>query len=162
MAGEQGGLVGGEVAAGHEDDALLGARVGATGNNYSQEPTLSSDGTKLAFVSYASNLAPYDTNFPCSDRSCVPQPAPLGAVDILSYRQRPTFRAAYRNFGSYQSIVATQSVEGAPNMAGMRWWEIRAPGASAELYQDSTYVPMARRTRCAAWTSVGATFRKPR
>ena len=86
-------------------------------------------------------IAPYDTNFPCSDRSCMPQPAPLGAVDILSYRQRPTFRAAYRNFGSYQSIVATQSVEGAPSMAGMRWWEIRAPGASAELYQDSTYVP---------------------
>jgi len=86
-------------------------------------------------------IAPYDTNFPCSGRSCVPQPAPLGAVDILSYRQRPTFRAAYRNFGSYQAIVATQSVEGAPNMAGMRWWEIRAPGASAELYQDSTYVP---------------------
>lgn len=44
-------------------NTLLGARVGATGNNYSQEPTLSSDGTKLAFVSYASNLAPYDTNF---------------------------------------------------------------------------------------------------
>ena len=86
-------------------------------------------------------IAPYDTIFPCSGRSCVPQPAPLGAVDILSYRQRPTFRAAYRNFGSYQSIVATQSVEGAPNMAGMRWWEVRAPGAGAELYQDSTYVP---------------------
>lgn len=86
-------------------------------------------------------VSPYDTIFPCDGRSCIPQPAPLGAVDILSYRQRPTFRAAYRNFGSYQAIVATQSVEAAPNMAGMRWWEVRNPGANAVLYQDSTFAP---------------------
>ena len=69
------------------------------------------------------------------------RPAPLGAVDILSYRQRPVHRAAYRNFGSYQSIVTNQSVEAAPAMAGIRWWEIRNPGANAVLYQDSTFAP---------------------
>ncbi|MBK9655588.1 MAG: choice-of-anchor J domain-containing protein [Rhodanobacteraceae bacterium] len=86
-------------------------------------------------------IAPYDTIFPCNGRSCIPQPAPLGAVDILSYRQRPMHRAAYRNYGSYQSIVTNQSVEAAPVMAGIRWWEIRNPGANAVLYQDSTYAP---------------------
>lgn len=86
-------------------------------------------------------IAPYDTIFPCSGRSCIPQPSPLGAVDILSYRQRPVHRAAYRNFGSYQSIVTNQSVEAAPAMAGLRWWEIRNPGANAVLYQDSTFAP---------------------
>jgi hypothetical protein len=86
-------------------------------------------------------IAPYDTIFPCSGRSCIPQPAPLGAVDILSYRQRPMNRAAYRNFGSYQAIVTNQSVEAAPAMAGIRWWEIRNPGTNAVLYQDSTYAP---------------------
>lgn len=86
-------------------------------------------------------ISPYDTIYPCSGRSCIPQPAPLGAVDILSYRQRPMNRAAYRNYGSYQSIVTNQSVEAAPEMAGIRWWEIRNPGAAAVLYQDSTYAP---------------------
>lgn len=86
-------------------------------------------------------VSPYDSIYPCSGRSCIPQPAPLGAVDILSYRQRPTNRAAYRNFGSYQSIVTNQSVEAAPKMAGVRWWEIRNPGANATLHQDATYAP---------------------
>ena len=86
-------------------------------------------------------IEPYDTIYPCAGRSCIPQPNGL-AVDILSYRQRPTHRAAYRNFGSYESIVATQSVEAAPGMAGMRWWEIRNPGsADPQLYQDATYAP---------------------
>ncbi|GMU42866.1 MAG: immune inhibitor A [Xanthomonadales bacterium] len=86
-------------------------------------------------------ISPYDTIYPCNGRSCIPQPSPLGAVDILSYRQRPVHRAAYRNFGSYQSIVTNQSVEAAPNMAGMRWWEIRNPGPNPTLHQDSTYAP---------------------
>jgi hypothetical protein len=86
-------------------------------------------------------IAPYDTIFPCDGRSCIPQPAPLGAVDILSYRQRPMHRAAYRNYGSYQSIVSNQSVEAGPVMAGIRWWELRNPGANSVLYQDSTYAP---------------------
>jgi hypothetical protein len=86
-------------------------------------------------------IAPYDTIYPCNGRSCVPQPPPLGAVDILSYRQRPMHRAAYRNYGGYESIVTNQSVEAAANMAGIRWWEIRSPGNNPVLYQDSTYAP---------------------
>jgi hypothetical protein len=30
---------------------------------------------------------------------------------LLSYRQRPTFRLAYRNFKNYESLVTSQSVE---------------------------------------------------
>jgi hypothetical protein len=86
-------------------------------------------------------IAPYDTIYPCDGRSCIPQPPPLGAVDILSYRQRPMHRAAYRNYGGYESIVTNQSVEAAPSMAGIRWWEIRNPGNNPVLYQDSTYAP---------------------
>ena len=86
-------------------------------------------------------IAPYDTIYPCNGRSCIPQPAPLGAVDILSYRQRPMHRAAYRNYGSYESIVTNQSVEAAPAMAGIRWWELRSPNSDPILVQDSTYAP---------------------
>jgi hypothetical protein len=86
-------------------------------------------------------IAPYDTIYPCAGRSCVPQPPPGGAVDILSYRQRPMHRAAYRNYGSYESIVTNQSVEAAPNMAGIRWWELRNPAGTPVLIQDSTFAP---------------------
>ncbi len=89
-------------------------------------------------------IAPYDTIFPCqptNSRGCIPVPGVLTPVDILSYRQRPMHRAAYRNFGSYQSIVTNQSVEAAPAMAGIRWWEIRNLGANTVLYQDSTFAP---------------------
>jgi hypothetical protein len=94
------------------------------------------------FVLYgAIPIAPYDTIYPCVGRSCVPQPPPGGAVDILSYRQRPLHRAAYRNYGSYESIVTNQSVEAATGMAGIRWWELRNPGGTPLLVQDSTYAP---------------------
>jgi hypothetical protein len=94
------------------------------------------------FVLYgAIPIAPYDTIYPCVGRSCVPQPPPGGAVDILSYRQRPLHRAAYRNFGSYETIVTNQSVEAATGMAGIRWWELRNPGGTPLLVQDSTYAP---------------------
>lgn len=86
-------------------------------------------------------IAPYDTIYPCNGRSCIPQPPPLGAVDILSYRQRPINRAAYRNFGSYQSIVTNQSVEAVEELGGTRWWELRNPGPNTVLYQDSTFAP---------------------
>lgn len=87
-------------------------------------------------------IADYDTIYPCAGRSCVPQPPPLGAVDVLSYRQRPMNRAAYRNYGSYESIVTNQSVEATEAYAGIRWWEVRnLSDPTPVLYQDSTFAP---------------------
>ena len=77
-------------------------------------------------------IAPFDTIYgSCSGtRLCIPQPGTTQLVDILSYRQRPTWRAAYRRFpDGHQAIVTNQSVEASasPLTAGMRWWEIRDP-----------------------------------
>jgi hypothetical protein len=74
--------------------------------------------------------APFDSIFPClpTSRDCLPQPGivdPAQYLDILSYRQRPTFRLAYRNFKTYESLVTNQSVEATPGVAGARWYEIR-------------------------------------
>src|SRR6266516_4671253 len=49
------------------------------------------------------SVANFDSIFPCAptSRDCLPQPGitdPAQYLDILSYRQRPTFRLAYRNF----------------------------------------------------------------
>ena len=88
-------------------------------------------------------IAAYDTQFPCSpsSRDCIPQPNTSQKVDILSYRQRPMHRLAYRNFGSYESLVTNQSVEASPGIAGMRWWEIRDPNNNPTIYQEGTYAP---------------------
>ncbi len=65
---------------------------------------------------------------------------PTQYLDILSYRQRPTFRLQYRNFKTYESLVTNQSVEAAPGVAGVRWYEIRNP-QDPVIYQQGTYAP---------------------
>jgi hypothetical protein len=97
-------------------------------------------------------VAPFDSIFPCglyagqTSRDCLPQPSVAATannlLDILSYRQRPTFRLAYRNFKTYETMVTNQSVEAAPGVAGVRWYEIRRDAAGAySLYQQGTYAP---------------------
>jgi hypothetical protein len=104
--------------------------------------------TPVASLSLAAQLAvaSFDSVFPCAptSRDCLPQPGitnPAQYLDILSYRQRPTWRLAYRNFKGYEALVTNQSVEAAPGVAGARWYEIRRTGASYSLYQQGTYAP---------------------
>jgi hypothetical protein len=91
-------------------------------------------------------VAPFDSIFPCAptSRDCLPQPGitnPAQYLDILSYRQRPTWRLAYRNFKDYEALVTNQSVEAAPGVAGVRWYEIRRTNGSYSVYQQGTYAP---------------------
>jgi hypothetical protein len=89
---------------------------------------------------------PFDSNFPCAPdaRDCLPQPGITNSaqyLDILSYRQRPTFRLQYRNFKTHESLVTNQSVEARPGVAGVRWYEIRSP-QDPVIYQQGTYAPL--------------------
>ena len=91
-------------------------------------------------------VAAFDSIFPCgpSSRDCLPQPGitnPAQYLDILSYRQRPTWRLAYRNFKTYDAMVTNQSVEALPGVAGVRWYEIRRTGNTYSVYQQGTYAP---------------------
>jgi hypothetical protein len=111
--------------------------------------------------------APFNSIFPCGpdSRDCLPQPGITNTaqyLDILSYRQRPTFRLAYRNFKArddghehqrrgYEALVTNQSVEALPGIAGIRWYEIRRTEeedddtirdeSTYSLYQQGTYAP---------------------
>jgi hypothetical protein len=90
--------------------------------------------------------ASFDSIFPCAPgpRDCLPQPGitnPEQYLDILSYRQRPTWRLAYRNFKGYEALVTNQSVEALPGVAGARWYEIRRVGSTYSLFQQGTYAP---------------------
>jgi hypothetical protein len=101
-------------------------------------------------------VASFDSIYPCgvepsttpgqmpNTRDCLPQPGITDGsrfLDILSYRQRPTWRLAYRNFGRFESLVTNQSVEAAPEQAGVRWYEIRRTGGTYSVHQQGTYAP---------------------
>jgi hypothetical protein len=91
-------------------------------------------------------VAPFDSIFPCAptSRDCLPQPGitnPDQYLDILSYRQRPTWRLAYRNNGAYESMVTNQSVEALTGVAGVRWYELRRTGGTYSVHQQGTYAP---------------------
>jgi len=92
-------------------------------------------------------VAGFDSIFPCgpvSSRDCLPQPGITNRtqfLDILSYRQRPTWRLAYRNFGGYEAMVTNQSVEATPGVAGVRWYEIRRTNGVYSLKQQGTFAP---------------------
>jgi len=91
-------------------------------------------------------VASFDSIFPCGPtaRDCLPQPGianPNQYLDILSYRQRPTWRLAYRNVGKYEAMVTNQSVEAAPGVAGVRWYEIRRTAGAYSIYQQGTFAP---------------------
>jgi hypothetical protein len=89
-------------------------------------------------------VASFDSIFPCAPgpRDCLPQPGivnPDQYLDILSYRQRPTFRLGYRNFGTYEALVTNQSVEALPSVAGVRWYEIRRTNGAYTIFQQGTF-----------------------
>jgi hypothetical protein len=74
----------------------------------------------------------------CGGGTCIPQ---LGSAQQLdSIADRMMYRVPYRNFGTYESLVATHSVT-AGNAVGVRWYEIRNPFGVPSLYQQGTYAP---------------------
>jgi hypothetical protein len=101
-------------------------------------------------------VAEFDSIFPCgvvpsttpgtpaTSRDCLPQPGITDGsrfLDILSYRQRPTWRLAYRNFGTHEAMVTNQSVEARPGVAGARWYELRRTNGVYSVHQQGTYAP---------------------
>jgi hypothetical protein len=92
-------------------------------------------------------VAPFDSVFPCAPtaRDCLPQPGitdPNQFLDVLSYRQRAMFRLAYRRLDDTETMVTNQSVEAAPGVAGLRWYEIRrTENGRYKLHQQGTFAP---------------------
>src|SRR5438034_2761917 len=128
-----------------DDDADYGATFDAL-NIWELSVKWKSNPTASINLKTQLPVAPFDSIFPCAptSRDCLPQPGitdPTQYLDILSYRQRPTFRLAYRNFRTYESLVTNQSVEARPGVAGARWYEIRRSAGSYSVYQEGTYAP---------------------
>lgn len=75
----------------------------------------------------------------CGGGSCIPQPSTRQQLDGLG--DRLMHRLAYRNIGGHESLVVNHSVT-AGSSVGVRWYEIRNPGASTPpVFQQGTYAP---------------------
>ncbi|HEX7973635.1 MAG TPA: hypothetical protein VF498_04430, partial [Anaerolineales bacterium] len=94
-------------------------------------------------------VAPFDT-LPCiqqanNSTSCIPQKSSVQRVDGVG--DRLMFRAVYRNFGDYQAValnhtvLVSDTVNGATDRSGIRWYEVRSPGASPSIFQQGTFAP---------------------
>lgn len=71
-------------------------------------------------------------------RKCVPQKGTTAKLDAIS--DRTMYRLQYRNFGSYETLVANHTVS-AKQRTGIRWYEIRVTGGVPAIYQQNTYLP---------------------
>lgn len=74
----------------------------------------------------------------CGGGVCIPQPDPSQQLDSVA--DRLMFRLAYRNFGDHEALVVTHSVT-AGTSVGVRWYEIRSPGGTPEVFQQGTFAP---------------------
>src|SRR5216684_2593548 len=79
----------------------------------------------------------------CGGGACVQQSSTKEKLDSLG--DRLMYRLAYRNFGTYQTMVATHSVAVGTSrknpFTGVRWYEVRNPGGTPTVYQQSTFSP---------------------
>jgi hypothetical protein len=76
----------------------------------------------------------------CNGGKCIPQLNSTQHVDGVG--DRLMNRVAYRNFGTYDVIVATHSVTVTnPARTGIRWYEIRNPGGTPVVHQAATWKP---------------------
>ncbi len=98
--------------------------------------TANSTFTKVAGLATAA----FDSNMCNGARACIPQQGTTAKLDAIS--DRAMYRAQYRNFGSYQTLVLNHTVDASgTDIAGVRWYELRNSGSGWNIFQQSTFSP---------------------
>ena len=83
--------------------------------------------------------APYDENL-CDFGACIPQPGTTVKLQTLS--DRGMWRAQYRNFGGWQTLVTSHSVDVGSDRAGARWYSIEKIGSGDwHMHDQGTFAP---------------------
>ena len=95
---------------------------------------LSSTFIQLPFLTTAA----FDANL-CGFAPCVPQPGTATRLDTLG--QFTMYRLQWRNFSTYDTLVANHTVDVGGNQAGVRWVELRNTGAGWSVFQTGTFAP---------------------
>jgi hypothetical protein len=86
----------------------------------------------------------------------VPQAGDPGQLDAIG--DRLMYRNAYRNFGDHESLVlnhtvVAQAVMGHAVQMGPRWYEVRNPGGTPTIFQQSTLGPLSMTDLLYRWMS---------
>src|SRR5260370_9554452 len=101
------------------------------------------------FTTPANSTFTRPTNIPVASftqESTIPQLDTTQTLDSLS--DRVMYRFAYRNFGTYESLLVNHSVTpGNGAVSGVRWYEIRSPGTTPTVFHSCTFAP-ATNSRC--------------
>jgi hypothetical protein len=72
--------------------------------------------------------------------NCIRQADTTQRLDAVS--EWPMWRLAYRNFGTYESLVGNFAVDVGGDVSAIRWFELRKAGDDEySLYQEGTYAP---------------------
>ncbi len=75
-------------------------------------------------------------------RGCIPQPKRGGGERLDPVDELQMYRAQYRHFSGYDSLLISTTVDATGNnVAGMRWAEMRNSTGTWTLYQEGTYAP---------------------
>jgi Carboxypeptidase regulatory-like domain len=84
---------------------------------------------------------------------CVPQLGDAGELDAIG--DRLMYRNAYRNFGDHESLVLNHTVvaNATTGQMGPRWYEIRDPGGTPTIFQQSTFGPTSQTDLLYRWMS---------
>ena len=89
-------------------------------------------------------VAAYDPNMCAFSRNCISQPPPAGPttfVDAIS--DRFMHRMQYRNFGGYESLVVSHTVDVGGDHAAPRYYEVRRtlPGGTFAVNEQASFAP---------------------
>jgi len=84
----------------------------------------------LTTASFNSDMCGYS-------RNCIAQP---GGTKLDALSDRLMYRLQYRNFGTYQTLMANHTVDvNGSDRAGIRWYELRDSGGGWNIFQQGTY-----------------------
>ena len=93
------------------------------------------------FTSTSLLTAGFTASPTCMNPGCVPEKSPSTSNLLSVIGDRFMFRLAYRNFVDHESLVISHVVRGGNANVGMRWYEIRSPGAAPFVFQQGTFAP---------------------
>ncbi len=86
------------------------------------------------------STADVDPDMCFGDRNCIPQPGTTQKLDAIA--DRLMYRLQYRNFGSYETLVANRTVDvSGADHAGIYWFEARKSGGAWAIHQEGVYAP---------------------
>ncbi|MBN2663802.1 MAG: immunoglobulin domain-containing protein [Bacteroidales bacterium] len=69
----------------------------------------------------------------------IDQPSTTDDLNVLN--DRMMFRSQYRDFGTYESMVVSRSVNTGGDVSAIRWYELRRTSGNWFIYQEGTYDP---------------------